>query len=138
MDTPTSEILEHEPVAHSSEKGSVTKPEVIYRCKKCRRIVASAENIVSHERGKGEECFKWKKRSGDHQDNEPPECSSIFVEPMKWMKTVEEGFVGEKLQCMGCKARLGSFNWAGMQCNCGAWVNPAFQLHKNRLDECSI
>lgn len=48
---------------------------------------------------------------------------------------VEEGTVEEKLQCLGCKARLGSFNWAGMQCNCGAWVNPAFQLHKNRLDE---
>lgn len=52
--------------------------------------------------------------------------------------TVQEGFVGDKLQCMGCKARLGTFNWAGMQCNCGTWINPAFQLHKNRLDECVL
>ncbi|KAG6407284.1 hypothetical protein SASPL_130270 [Salvia splendens] len=56
------------------------------------------------------------------------ECSSIFVEPMKWMEALEEGCVGDKLQCIGCKARLGSFNWAG--------INPAFQLHKSRLDEC--
>uniref|UniRef100_A0A7N1A862 Dual specificity protein phosphatase 12 n=1 Tax=Kalanchoe fedtschenkoi TaxID=63787 RepID=A0A7N1A862_KALFE len=97
------------------------KHQVIYRCKKCRRIVASQENV----------------RSGDGWDAETePPCSSIFVEPMKWMQPVQEGHVEEKLQCLGCKARLGSFNWAGMQCSCGAWVNPAFQLHRSKLDEC--
>ena len=49
---------------------------------------------------------------------------------------VQEGQVEEKLVCMGCKARLGYFNWAGMQCSCGAWINPAFQLQKSKLDEC--
>ncbi|KAG8365530.1 hypothetical protein BUALT_Bualt18G0114700 [Buddleja alternifolia] len=110
---------------------------VIYRCKKCRRIVASEEHIVSHTRGQGQKCFKWKKRSED-SDMELPQCSSIFVEPLKWMQSVEGGCVEDKLQCIGCKARLGSFNWAGMQCNCGTWINPAFQLHKSRLDECRI
>ncbi|EXB94634.1 Dual specificity protein phosphatase 12 [Morus notabilis] len=110
------------------------KPQTVYRCKKCRRIVAAEENIVAHERGKGEICFNWKKRSVNME--EPAECTSIFVEPMKWMEAVQEGHMEEKLQCMGCKARLGYFNWAGMQCNCGAWINPAFQLHKSRLDEC--
>lgn len=52
--------------------------------------------------------------------------------------TVDEGYVEERLLCLGCNARLGYFNWAGMQCSCGAWVNPAFQLHKSRLDECII
>ncbi|CAO2826212.1 unnamed protein product [Amaranthus hypochondriacus] len=51
---------------------------------------------------------------------------------------VEDGYVWEKLYCMGCKARLGSFNWAGMQCSCGAWVNPAFQLVKSKIDECQF
>ncbi|PSR98626.1 Inactive dual specificity protein phosphatase-like [Actinidia chinensis var. chinensis] len=123
-----------------SDMESEPKPQMIYRCKKCRRIVASQEHVVPHERGEGQKCFKWRKRTGNHReaDKEPPECSSIFVEPMKWMESVHEGSVEEKIQCMGCKARLGSFNWAGMQCNCGAWVNPAFQLHKNRIDECQI
>ncbi|XP_057947926.1 probable inactive dual specificity protein phosphatase-like At4g18593 [Malania oleifera] len=125
---------------NESELGSDTRPQVIYRCKKCRRIVAAKENVVPHERGAGETCFKWRKRSSgpSEAEEEQPECSSIFVEPMKWMQAVQEGYVEEKLQCIGCKARLGSFNWAGMQCNCGAWVNPAFQLHKSRLDECHI
>ncbi|GLU13799.1 hypothetical protein SLE2022_304100 [Rubroshorea leprosula] len=129
-----------EEATNNSNQEAVPKPKVIYRCKKCRRIVAAEDNIVPHERGKGEQCFKWKKRSGNPWDTEkePAECSSIFVEPLKWMQTVQEGFVEEKLQCMGCKARLGSFNWAGMQCSCGAWVNPAFQLHKSRLDECHM
>ncbi|KAK3206931.1 hypothetical protein Dsin_020977 [Dipteronia sinensis] len=122
--------------SNSDSAETVAKPQVVYRCKKCRRIVASGETIVPHEQGKGEECFKWKKRSDI--EKEPPECSSVFVESMKWMQSVQEGFVEEKLQCIGCKTRLGSFNWAGLQCNCGAWVTPAFQLHKSRLDECRI
>ncbi|CAN0853416.1 Probable inactive dual specificity protein phosphatase-like At4g18593 [Linum grandiflorum] len=111
---------------------------LVYRCRKCRRIVAYDDNIVTHERGKGQESFKWKKRRHDPVGKVEAECSSIFVEPMDWMQAVQEGYVGKKLLCIGCNARLGSFNWAGMQCNCGAWINPAFQLHKSRLDECPL
>ncbi|KAG2683947.1 hypothetical protein I3760_10G057600 [Carya illinoinensis] len=126
--------------AEISNLEAIQKPEVIYRCKKCRRIVAAQDNLVPHNRGKGESCFKWQKRSGDAwgKKKEPIECTSIFVEPMKWMEAVQDGYVEERLHCIGCKARLGYFNWAGMQCSCGAWVNPAFQLHKSRLDECPI
>lgn len=82
-----------ETVASNTESvETVPKSQVIYRCKKCRRIVASDENIVPHERGKGEECFKWKKRS--HMDGEAPECSSIFVESMKWMQSGNCKFFG--------------------------------------------
>lgn len=159
----------HLPVAAADNNNLETKPQVIFRCKKCRRIVAAQENLVPHKPGRGESCFKWQKRSDDSQNTgtEPVECTSIFVEPMKWMETgdlnlhhivfccniyvhkmlilasilslpVQEGYVQERLHCMGCKGRLGYFNWAGMQCSCGAWVNPAFQLHKSRLDECHI
>lgn len=36
-----------------------------------------------------------------------------------------------------CKARLGSFNWAGSQSESGAWVTPAFQLHHSKVDAMS-
>lgn len=62
---------------------SDTKSRTVYRCKKCRRIVASQENVVPHKQGEGEKCFKWKKR-GDIETK--PKCSSIFVEPLKWME----------------------------------------------------
>ncbi|XP_054778836.1 probable inactive dual specificity protein phosphatase-like At4g18593 [Prosopis cineraria] len=119
----------------SSELETTKKSHVIYRCKKCRRLVASDENIVSHDHGQGEASFKWKKRS-EKMEKHPVDCTSVFVEPMKWMQAVNEGHVEEKLFCLRCNARLGYFNWAGLQCSCGAWVNPAFQLHKSRLDEC--
>lgn len=110
---------------------------VIYRCKKCRRMVATQEYVVTHEVGLGERSFS--RHNSYHVDEKEPECTRcIFVEPMKWMQAVEEGYILNKLWCMGCKTRLGSFNWAGMQCGCGAWVIPAFQLIKSRIDESQI
>lgn len=43
------------------------------------------------------------------------------------------------LACMlcRCKARLGSYNWAGNQSESGAWVTPAFQLHHSKVDAMS-
>lgn len=40
-----------------------------------------------------------------------------------------------QLLCPKCGSKLGSFNWCGDQCSCGRWVTPAFQLHRNRVDE---
>uniref|UniRef100_A0ACD5ZNX6 Uncharacterized protein n=1 Tax=Avena sativa TaxID=4498 RepID=A0ACD5ZNX6_AVESA len=119
--------------ADANPEEKAPHPGVIYRCKKCRRMVATQEYVVTHDVGQGERCFL--RRKTYHVDEKEPECACIFVEPMKWMQAVEEGYVSNKLWCMGCKTRLGSFNWAGMQCTCGAWVIPAFQLLKSRIDE---
>lgn len=74
-----------------SDSSSETKPnektQVIYRCKKCRQIVASQESIVSHEQGKGEASFGSRKRRAVSEAL--PECTAIFVEPLKWMQTGE-------------------------------------------------
>lgn len=58
-----------------------------YRCKKCRRLVALQENVVDHIPGEGETSFDWHKRKSGNPFNksEEPECSSIFVEPLRWM-----------------------------------------------------
>ncbi|KAI4348591.1 hypothetical protein L6164_009299 [Bauhinia variegata] len=107
-----------------------------YRCKKCRRVVALPEHVVDHIPGEGETSFEWHKwRSGNpfSKPNES-ECSSIFIEPLRWMKAVEEGALEGKLSCVHCEARLGFFNWSGIQCSCGSWITPVFQLHKSRVD----
>ncbi|XP_058080094.1 uncharacterized protein LOC131228220 [Magnolia sinica] len=112
------------------------KPTTAYRCKKCRRVVALQENVVGHTPGEGETCFEWQKRRSGNPFNRSDEleCSSIFVEPLRWMKTVEEGALEGKLLCAHCEARLGYFNWSGIQCSCGSWITPAFQLHKSKID----
>ncbi|CAK9237404.1 unnamed protein product [Sphagnum troendelagicum] len=123
------------------QQAVIDRPSKVYRCKKCRRVVASEENVITHIPGAGVTSFKWRKRGVQVSGKDElvqPECTSIFVQPMQWMTPVQEGLVESKLQCIKCEARLGNFNWAGMQCSCGAWVNPAFQLHKGRIDAATL
>ncbi|XP_042487853.1 dual specificity protein phosphatase 12-like [Macadamia integrifolia] len=112
------------------------KSTLAYRCKKCRRVVALKDNVVSHIPGEGETSFEWQKRRSGNPFNkfDEHECSSIFVEPLRWMTIVEEGGMEGKLSCAHCEARLGYFNWSGIQCSCGSWITPAFQIHKSRVD----
>ncbi|SAM85913.1 related to Tyrosine specific protein phosphatase and dual specificity protein phosphatase [Ustilago bromivora] len=66
-----------------------------------------------------------------------PACSSYFIEPMAWMLHLSSGQVTGRLNCPSakCGAKLGSWDWAGMQCACGSWVTPAFALHRSKVDE---
>ncbi|XP_057467729.1 uncharacterized protein LOC130757100 [Actinidia eriantha] len=124
----------------TSEVGATGNSVIVstraYRCKKCRRVVALQENVVDHIPGEGETSFEWHKRKSGNPFNkyDETECSSIFVEPLRWMTTVEEGALEGKLTCAHCEGRLGYFNWSGIQCSCGSWITPAFQLHKSRVD----
>lgn len=70
----------------ASQNGPVDR-KIAYRCKKCRRIVASQENVVDHVPGEGESSFGWNKRRGGNPFNKSDdfECSSIFIEPLRWM-----------------------------------------------------
>ncbi|CAI0452450.1 unnamed protein product [Linum tenue] len=111
-----------------------------YRCKKCRRLIALEGNVVGHIPGEGESSFSWnKRRSGNpFSKSDETDCSSIFIEPLRWMKAVEDGGLEGKLSCAHCDARLGYFNWSGIQCSCGSWITPAFQLQKGRVDISSV
>ncbi|KAK1428934.1 hypothetical protein QVD17_17774 [Tagetes erecta] len=118
----------------ASQKEIVPTPA--FRCKKCRRVVALQENVINHVPGEGESSFEWHRRNSRNNYNKynELECTSVFVEPLRWMKTVEEGALEGKLWCTHCEGRLGYFNWSGIQCSCGSWITPAFQLHKSRVD----
>ncbi|KAF8706473.1 hypothetical protein HU200_030746 [Digitaria exilis] len=110
-----------------------------YRCRKCRRVIAVEDNVISHVPGEGESCFDWnRKKSGRSYSDKEQDCSSLFIEPLKWMTPVEEGALEGKLSCIHCGARLGYFNWSGIQCNCGSWVTPAFQIVKSKVDISTI
>ncbi|KAF1383282.1 hypothetical protein PFLUV_G00130240 [Perca fluviatilis] len=112
--------------AHSSSS------EVSYRCRKCRRTLFRGSSILSHPVGEGAPAFghkKSSKRTGDIQ------CTSYFIEPVQWMEQALLGVMDGQLLCPKCSSKLGSFSWCGDQCSCGRWVTPAFQLHRNRVDE---
>ena len=64
-----------------------------------------------------------------------PPCTSYFLDALPaWVADVAtSGAVEGKLVC-ACGSKFGSFNWSGAQCSCGAWVVPAIQVPKSRVD----
>lgn len=92
----------------------------VYRCKKCRRIVAAESNLIMHH---------------DRQANDRVICQkTFFLEPLSWMNNITNLTEG-KLHCPKCKARLGSFSWImGSQCPCGCNVAPSFYLVPSKVD----
>lgn len=76
--------------ASSNSQEGEKKGPTVYRCKKCRRVIAHDENVIGHDVGGGEASFKWNKRGGGRsgkEESELPVCTSIFVEPLQWMTT---------------------------------------------------
>lgn len=73
-----------------------------YRCKKCRRLVALQDNVVDHTPGEGETSFEWHKRRSGNPFNKSSqsECSSVFVEPLRWMTA------GKKMLLILCQCIL--------------------------------
>ncbi|XP_013410303.1 dual specificity protein phosphatase 12 [Lingula anatina] len=120
-----------------------TGGETVYRCKKCRRILFKQTSFLSHSEGTGEAAFDWRrdsiKHDGSHSSSDEKEtmCSqSYFIEPVQWMSDCISSLEG-KLSCPKCNAKLGSFNWAGERCPCGAWITPAFHIQIQKVDKSS-
>jgi hypothetical protein len=62
-------------------------------------------------------------------------CTSHFLaEAVQWMESASKDVEG-RLSCPGCNARVGTLAWAGSQCSCGTWVNPAIQIQKKQVEE---
>jgi len=103
----------------------------VYRCRKCRRILALQSNLLPHYVN---EKLSWKdsKLSSDYSGFQL--CSdTIFVEPMTWM-SVSQSESG-KINCPKCQSKLGSYSWTmGCQCQCGAKVSPAFYFVPSKID----
>ena len=68
------------------QEKQATNIGITYRCKRCRRMLATQEFVVTHEVGQGEESFKTRKGFHVDEDAKKPEYMCIFVEPMKSMQ----------------------------------------------------
>jgi len=109
--------------------GPLDHPDLIFTCKQCRTPIFTNLNLTEHLIGGGQTAFRWRKRAADAR----MECTSYFLDEMSWMLMCSE--IEGKLFCPSCSARLGAWNLSGMQCSCGAWCAPAFQISKARVDE---
>ncbi|KAM9244188.1 dual specificity protein phosphatase 12 [Dugong dugon] len=116
------------------------KDEVLYKCRKCRRSLFRSSSILDHNEGSGPIAFAHKRMTPSFilTAGGQAQCTSYFIEPVQWMESILLGVMDGQLLCPKCSAKLGSFNWYGEQCSCGRWITPAFQIHKNRVDEMKI
>ena len=93
--------------------------------------------LEEHEVGGGQTAFRPRKRE-QGKVGAPPGCTSHFLmsDAAVESRLVREDEVHEgDICCPKCSARIGSFNWSGNQCSCGAWVTPAIQITKSKVDE---
>jgi len=107
------------------------QPQWTYSCRKCSTALFHDLNVLPHHTDGAKKASRgWVQESSGGQ----AACTSMFVEPMKWMGCLE-GQTG-RLVCgnPACRQKLGGFSWHGLPCSCGQWQSPAFQIHCARLD----
>ena len=109
----------------------------LYKCRKCRRSLFRSSSILDHNEGSGPIAFAHNRMTPSPMlsTGSQAQCTSYFIEPVQWMESTLLGVMDGQLLCPKCNAKFGSFNWYGEQCSCGRWITPAFQIHKNRVDE---
>jgi dual specificity phosphatase 12 len=137
--------------AAAAEDGdeAAAAPELEYRCRRCRRALATSAFVIAHA-------------SPMHNAPFPQAltCAHVFVDPLSWMRPqLELGRLDGRLECPGngpsspCGAAaaaaagagggdratvVGRYAWQGMRCSCGAWVAPAMSLTRAKVDEVRV
>lgn len=109
------------------------------KCKKCRCLLATSHQLIIHEPLNKDQTGKLHQmtRNGMAFDSSvDQQCTSYFIEPVKWMKgELEQGKLEGKLNCPKCNSKLGAYHWQGAKCSCGVWVTPGISLQRGRVDE---
>lgn len=120
----------------------------------CRRILAGAANMAGHEpetvaasNDQTEDPDVAPAESSEPQpssseSSSPPpllseQCSGYFVQPLQWMGFLDQGELSGKIACPNekCGTKVGNYDWKGVKCSCGQWVNPGFCIHRSKVDE---
>lgn len=128
-------VMAKDPGLPDANVNTVEGTENVYRCKRCRRQLFSASNLLVHAVGQRP---TWMDATWQ-VDEEADEgfCShGLFTEPVDWMEETLTSLQG-KLLCPKCKSKVGSFNWLGVQCPCGVKVVPGFLVTSSKVDESS-
>lgn len=99
-----------------------------FKCRMCRGILFTSNDLTQHTAGEND-----LKKRGYRADG----CSSYFLTTSPTWFTPSEDVTG-KLCCVKCDAKLGQWSWSGNQCSCGAWITPAFQFNKSKVDACEV
>lgn len=110
-----------------------------YRCKRCRFKLFDDRQIINHNEESENQNYEIKKKSefyakSNNQSDKKKLCEKeIFIEPIEWFKNRLDDITG-KINCPKCDLKIGSFDWSGSKCVCGAWITPSFHIAKSKID----
>ena len=118
---PVVKVSSDESTIHFEDNGALHNPqEYNYACMRCRFQLFSGADLMTHDVHAKSQTIT--------------SCSSHFLsEAPSWLVIKDNETMG-KLNCPNCNGKLGSWGWVGCACSCGAWVAPAFQLTKSKVD----
>lgn len=145
------------------DKAQENPEPIVFRCKRCRRVLATRNNQVVH-RSKGEPKNEIESvelvnelaamlegnhlRGGDDSDKSLPGSEAVpcaqafFFEPIAWMTHAPNDIMRQTqghLLCPKCSTKLGHFNWVmSIKCPCGKRVQPGFYMMPSRVDKSNI
>lgn len=123
--------------AAGDDATNAEEPQWTYSCRKCGVGLFHDTNVLQHQVGgqrKAQRASWGGYAASDSASSDGPSCTSLFVEPMRWMGNIDAQT--GRLLCgnPSCKQKLGGYSWHGLPCSCGEWQSPAFQIHCARLD----
>ena len=117
----TSEALVQQEISYNSS--------CTFTCRICSVILFKGAELHAHSLG----ITSQNQDQHQHQHHQQQKCTSYFLdEAPQWLLTGAGD--ADKMHCCKCKARLGSWSWAGSKCSCGEWIVPAFQIIKSKVD----
>ncbi len=117
-----------------SAKGNFSQT---YKCKRCRRLLATSHNLMPHV---PKEVPVWTDSKWSLPAEEVFEgasdlglelCSqSLFVNPIRWMQAEIKQTLTGRLYCPNCQTKVGQYSWVrGCSCQgCKVTIAPAFEL----------
>ncbi|KAF1983016.1 dual specificity protein phosphatase 12 [Aulographum hederae CBS 113979] len=111
--------------------------EVEFKCRKCRRSLATAPFILPH--APPEPPYSPPSSPDPSSFGKP--CAHIFLEPLSWMRDeLTQGKMEGRLDCPNprCKSVIGKYSWHGHRCSCGGWVTPGISLARGKVDEARV
>ena len=123
----------------------------IYTCRRCNQVLFAYNDLHEHslDRGIQSSCTSYYLEDypnwivSTSQLLPPPSSSPSSIDDhlnqhqvprQPYCASPIEASLKDKIHCLKCKSRIGSYSWSGSQCSCFEWVIPSFQFIKSKID----
>ena len=134
------EELSREPPAGA--KPTVSAAAALAAADKAKKAKAGKAKAKPKKRGGSDDFDDFDDfdddEDGDEDDDAEEEDEEEDDDNAEGAIAVDENPTGGpnagKLTCPGCSTKFGAFVWSGETCSCGAWVVPAIQVPKSKVD----